>query len=174
MKQSVRYGFYLGVALILSYIFYYFVHPISMFGFYSKATIWELLLVIGFIFFAISKNINSELDSGTSFKVALITLLVGTLFSYFFKSAFTLMLADELNPIYLEASKADIYSSGDFFNADPLETLEEAELFEKTLDENFKFGEDIIGGIIGLLMWGIPFAAIISFFSRQVLKFRKT
>ena len=174
MKHSVPYGFYLGVALMISYIFYYFIDPISMFKYFSKATIWEGLLLVGFIFIAIFNNRNLVLDSGTAFKIALVTLVIGLSVSSIFRHVFSNMLAEELNPIYLEASKADIYASGDLFNSDPLQTLEKAELEDDKIDEGFNLFDYLSGAFVGLIGFCMPFAAIVSFLSRQVLKFRKT
>jgi len=173
MKHSLRYGVYLGVALTVSYILYYFLHPIYMFSFWSKATIWELLLIIGFTFFAIAKNKNAVFDSGASFKMALITICIGILLTSIFREVFSHTLAEELSPINLEASKADEYFGGELFNEDPLETLEDAELSEGII-EDFDLFDYLAGALATLLVFCIPFSVIISFLSRQILRFRKT
>ena len=90
---------------MVSFVFYYFVHPSSMFLFYSKATVWELILCAGFMFFAIFQNRDSEMGSGASFKITLISLSVGLLLSNLFNVIFSNVLAEELNPTYLENSK---------------------------------------------------------------------
>ena len=173
MKHSLRYGFYLSGALILSYVLYYFIDQNSMFRMFSKATIWELLLQVGFMFFAILKSKDALTDSGVSFKIALITLVVGLLFSGLFRTAFSNFFAEQLNPIYLEAKKADVYSEGNLFGQDPLEALEHVELMENTIQNDFKFSEYLIGGIFGILLFCIPFALVVSFLSRQILKLKK-
>jgi len=172
MKHSLRYGVYLGVALTVSYILYYFLHPIYMFSFWSKATIWELLLIIGFTFFAIAKNKNAVFDSGASFKIALVTVSVGILLASIFRETFNHTLAEELSPINLEAKKADEYFGGELFNEDPLETLEDAELMEGTI-EDFDLFNYLSGALAMFLIFCIPFAVVIGFLSRQILKFRK-
>jgi len=174
MKNNLKYGFFLGGALILTFLFYYFAHPISMFSIFSKATLWEILLCGGFMFFAISQNKNSVYDSGASFKIALITVTIGLFISSIFKSTFTIMLGEKLNPIYLEASKVDTYTIGPLIDSDPLETLEKAELREDKIDEEFSF-TDYLSNIFALfIMFCIPFSVIMGFLSRQLLKFRKT
>lgn len=173
MKHSLRYGVYLGVALTFSYLLYYFLYPIYMFSFWSKATIWEMLLIVGFTFFAIAKNKSAVFDSGASFKIALITISIGILLASIFREVLTHALAEELSPINLEAEKADEYFGGELFNEDSLETLEEAELVEGTI-EDFDLFDYLAGVLATLLVFCIPLAVIVSFLSRQILKFRKT
>ena len=144
-----------------------------MFSFWSKATIWEMLLIVGFTFFAIAKNKNAVFDSGVSFKMALVTISIGILLASIFREGFTHTLAEELSPINLEANKADEYFGGELFNEDPLETLEEAELAEGTI-EDFDLPDYLTGVLATLLVFCIPFAVIVSFLSRQILRFRKT
>jgi len=174
MKHNLKYGFFLGGALILTYLFYYFIHPISMFSFFSKATLWEILLCGGFMFFAISKNKNSIFDSGASFKIALLTVTIGLLISSVFRNTFNIMFADELNPAYLEASKTDTYTIGPIVDSDPLETLEKAELKEDKIDHKFNFVDFASNFLAIFLMFCIPYSVILGFLSSQILKLRKT
>ena len=173
MKQALKYGFYLGVALILINVLYYFIQPVSLYAFFGKAMLFELLVYAVFMFFAISKNSSVIEDGGTFFKIAFLTLTIGLILSFAFRYTLSHILSEELNPIFLEAKQADEKYPSDFFGNDPLNTLERVELMEDSIEEDMTISNFMIMNGLGLLFLGIPFTILVTFLSRKFLNIRK-
>ena len=173
MKQGIKYGFFLGGVLILSNIFYYFVHPIYMYSIFGKTMLLEILIYSIFMFLAISKSSDTIEDGGTFFKIAFLTLAIGLIISFLYRYTFSHALSEDLNSIYLEAKKADETNASDFFGNDPLATLETVELMEHTIEEDMTFLRFFRITGLCLLFFGIPFSILVTYLSKRILKFRK-
>lgn len=173
MKQGIKHGFFLGGALILINVFYYFFHPIAMYSTFRISMLFEILIYAIFMFLAISKSSSTIEDGGTFFKIAFLTLAIGLIISFLFDYTFSHILSDELNPIFLEAKKADLNNPNDFFGNDPLVTLEKVELMEDSIEEDMTVKHFLATSGVGLLFLGIPFTILITFLSRRILNFRK-
>jgi len=172
MKHAVKYGFYLGGILICLEILYYFIHPKSMYTIIGRSILLELTLMVVFMFLAIKKNRYTYEDSGTFFKVAFVTLAIGYIISNSFESVLSYTQAEELNPAYLEAQKADHQKANDFFGQDPLKTLEEVELMEVSLEEDISIFHFLMNNVFGMLFLGIPFSILVNYVSRKILKIK--
>lgn len=170
MKEAIKYGLYLAIVFIIHSIVFFFFNQPLLYEYFSYLTLWYIFLYICFMFLALFKNRTKSADSGTYFKIALLTFFIAHVVSHGFDYILANAYADELNPIYLEEQKNGKRKMDAFIGEDPLVSLEEVELLDDTIEKERDIGSFFMNCLTFFLLIGIPLSFFVTFIGQHLLK----
>ena len=173
MKLYIKYGGLLAIIFILHSIIFFFWKQSMLFEKFSQLYLWYLFLYIIFMLLAIFDSRKTIQDSGTYFKIALVTYCLANFSSNAFDSVLFNTYATELNPIYLEEEQKGLERWGQLTGQDALKNFEEVALMDKTIEENFALTDFLKSCFAFFTLIGIPLSILTTFIAKQLIRIQQ-
>jgi len=171
MNNTLKYGVLLGGVLLIHYVLFYLYSAPLFFVNYNWTFPWFAILYLIFMVIAIYKSRRYKKDSGTYFKIGLIVFTTGMIISQSAKYGFVYMNKEILQEDYIAAAKMDTRNFMTFIGENPLNILEEVELLDDKIEEEFNFTHYLTDVFFSFLLVGIPYSILVASFSKWIFKY---
>jgi len=173
MKKYIKYGSFLAIIFILHSIIFYFWKQGLLYEKFTGLYLWYLSLYILFMLLAIFSTSQTIQDSGTYFKIALVTFCIANFTSHAFDFTLSNICVTELDPIFLEESKKRVERWGQLTGENSLKTFEKVALMEETIEKELTFTDFLSSCLFYFLLIGIPLSILTTFIGKQLIRLQQ-